>query len=67
MTEILSNVADKTGLAVASCIKVSKYAVGFGLDNAQRMKAALLALAAAMACDTKNFAQLPPFVTLHLF
>ena len=68
MPEIMSNVTDKIGLTVASCSKLWKYAVGFGVDKTRRTKAALLALSATMACDAKHFAQIrtlhPEFVSM---
>ena len=58
MRETLSNVDCKIGLTVAPCTNLSNYAVRFGVDKAQLMTAALLALAAAMACDRNNCTQI---------
>ena len=41
-------------MTMASCSKACKYAVGFGNEKVQRIKVALLALAAAMTCDRSN-------------
>ena len=54
MQEILANTKDRVAMTMASCSKAYKYAVGFGSDKMQRIKAALLALAAAMTCDLNN-------------
>ena len=54
MREILANTQGRVAMTMASCSKACKYAVGFGNDKVQRIKAALLALAAAMTCDLSN-------------
>ena len=55
-------------MTMASCSKACKYAFGFGNDKVQRIKAALLALAAAMTCDLSNCEKVrlrhPEFATL---
>ena len=58
MKDILTNANAKVGVTMAPCTKAYKYAVGFGIDKTQRMKTALLALAAAMACDFSNCAHI---------
>ena len=69
MQEIVSIVAVKGWLTVASRAKLSKYAVGFGEDKPHRVTAAFKALATAMACDIKDFAHLrvchPTFVLMY--
>ena len=54
MTELLANTQDRVAMTMASRTKAYQYAIGFGSDKMQRIKAALLALAAAMTCDLNN-------------
>ena len=68
MMEILTNTHERVAMTIAPGTKANKHAVGFGSDKMQRMKAALLALAAAMTCDFNNCAQIrtrhPDFTSL---
>ena len=54
MKEILANTHDRVAITMASSSKSCKYAIGFGNDKVQIIKATLLALAAAMTCDFSN-------------
>ena len=54
MMDIVANTQDRVAMAMAACTKAYKYAVGFGSDKMQSIKAALLALAAAMTCHFSN-------------
>ena len=68
MTDILANTHDRVATTMASLSKAYKYAVGFGNDKVQRIKAALLAPAAAMTCDLGSCEKVrsrhPEFATL---